>query len=413
MASRMKTNRTFTTIAPALGLLPLARAKDTATAAAGQQTPSLPNADPRSDRPRSGRRESKFLAAIEMAAGRASNFRAIVACGVAILLHGTCAMRVLAAEPSKVATERSGKLKADLKTFTLSLSYNGPQDKPYYHLILSVPKPPGDDRADPFYRNVQVTEKQAEAIIDYLAMEEFFDHAREAFLRTPVPPYYMLWVEVQGKGQPARYGESLGWNLKMVQRLDGLRKVFEGDAAKAMDILIARMAGHRTEWEKQAKSAPGSPDAGVGQQSPPDLPPGVKEWPEVDTTLAYYLSRSDAVVECTIIQTDERPLADASGLARHECDVLVAKSIKGGIKPDEAIRVFVPRWKNTPGPAPGKRYILFLKQREAQHQRDRATLTDMWFGVQLYDELMASRLEILAATPKNQSDPVKPASSKE
>jgi hypothetical protein len=178
-------------------------------------------------------------------------------------------MRVLATEPSKVATERAGELKADLKTFTLSLNYNGPQDKPYYHLLLSVPQPPGDDRANPFYQHVQVTEKQAEAIIDYLVIEGFFDRAQEAFLRTPVPPYYQLSVQVDGKGHPARYGEFLGWNLKMIQRLDGLRKVVEGDAGKAVDILIARMTGHRTEWEKQAKSAPDSPDAGIRQQSPP------------------------------------------------------------------------------------------------------------------------------------------------
>jgi hypothetical protein len=160
----------------------------------------------------------------------------------------------------------------------------------------------------------------------------------------------------------------------------------------------------------------GSPDARNEERRPADLPPGVpdvREWREVDTTLDYYLSRSDAVVECTITKTHGQPLPDATGLVHHECDVVVAKSLKGKIKADEALRIFVPCWKTTPGPAPGKRYIMFLNQREAQQQRDKATLADMWFGVQPYDELMAGRLALLAATPKKENDSTKPASAKE
>ena len=139
----------------------------------------------------------------------------------------------------------------------------------------------------------------------------------------------------------------------------------------------------------------------------------MREWREVDTTLDYYFSRSDAVVECSITKTDGQPLADATGLVYHECDVVVAKSLKGKIKADEALRIFVPRWKTTPGPTPGKRYIMFLNQREAQQQRDKATLADMWFGVQPYDELMAGRLALLAANQKKENDSTKSASAKE
>jgi hypothetical protein len=153
-------------------------------------------------------------------------------------------------KPSAVATERAEKLKADLKTFTLSLNYSGPQNKPFYQLLLSVPQPPGRD--NPFDQQVQVTEKQAQGIIDYLAIEGFLDHAQEGpFKRTPIPPYYALTVQVEGKGHPALYGEFLGWDLKMLERLEGLRKVLESDAAKAMDLLIGRMAGFKAGWEKQ------------------------------------------------------------------------------------------------------------------------------------------------------------------
>ena len=56
---------------------------------------------------------------------------------------------------------------------------------------------------------------------------------------------------------------------------------------------------------------------------------------------------------------------------------------------------------------------MFLNQREAQQQRDKATLADMWFGVQPYDELMAGRLALLAANPKKENDSTKSASAKE
>jgi hypothetical protein len=172
------------------------------------------------------------------------------------------------AKPSAVATERAAKLKADLKTFTLSLNYSGQQDKPFYHLCLSVPQPRGND--NPFDQQVQIPEKQAQAIIDYLAIEGFFDHAKEAFLRTPAPPYYVLWIEVDGNGHPARYGEFLGWNLEMLQRLEGLRKVLEGDAAKGMDLLIGRMAGFKAGWAKQEaeRKAAEPPAGGDGKPAP-------------------------------------------------------------------------------------------------------------------------------------------------
>jgi hypothetical protein len=156
-----------------------------------------------------------------------------------------------------------------------------------------------------------------------------------------------------------------------------------------------------------------NPGAGVEQRHHPVPTPDVREWPKIDTTLDYYVSRSDAIVECTITKTHEQPLMDAAGLVYHECDVMVAKAITGKIRADEALRIFVPRWKNTPGPTPGKRYIMFFNQREAQHQRDRATLADIWFGVQPYDELMAGRLKLLTANPKKESASTKPSAAKE
>ena len=37
----------------------------------------------------------------------------------------------------------------------------------------------------------------------------------------------------------------------MLKRLDGLRKVLDGDAAKGMDLLLGRLSGLRKQWEKE------------------------------------------------------------------------------------------------------------------------------------------------------------------
>ena len=44
--------------------------------------------------------------------------------------------------------------------------------------------------------------------------------------------------------------------MKMLERLDRLRKVLKGDAADRMDLLLQRMSGYRREWEQQATSQP-------------------------------------------------------------------------------------------------------------------------------------------------------------
>ncbi len=156
----------------------------------------------------------------------------------------------------KTFISRLHKLQASVKTFTVSLDYSDEQGKRYYHLLLSVPQLPDHDRSNPFYQQVQVTEKQAKAIIAYLITEGFLDHAQEGpFEQTPVTPCYLLSVNMVSMRQPVHYREFLGWDLNMLQRLDRLRKVLEGNAASAMDILIGRMAGLRAEWERQAASA--------------------------------------------------------------------------------------------------------------------------------------------------------------
>lgn len=151
------------------------------------------------------------------------------------------------AEPSKKAQERAAQLKAAAKLLRLDLKYYGQQDKPYYGLTLSVPVVP-QLAIDPFYPIVQITEKEAVKIIDHLTVDGFLDQAQD---KAPGKPPnetsgYTLTVRPTGKGEA--FYENLGWGAPMLKRLDGIKGILHGNAAKAMDFLLGRLAGHRKEW---------------------------------------------------------------------------------------------------------------------------------------------------------------------
>jgi len=159
-----------------------------------------------------------------------------------------------ATQPIKLAADRAAKLKADLKTFTLSLDYSGPEDKPFIRLFLSVPRLPGIGGNPYSHRRVEITEAQAAKIIDYLATEGFLDNAldgnRNQGPAEPKGPHYTLKLRVDNNGDPVLYEEWLPWDMNMLRRLDGLRTVLEGDAAKNMDALLARLSGFRKQWQE-------------------------------------------------------------------------------------------------------------------------------------------------------------------
>ena len=154
------------------------------------------------------------------------------------------------AQSSDQTAARVKQLKAEIKTFRLELLYNGEEGKPFYRLILSVPLVPA--RSNPFYRIAQITEAQAEKIIDHLATEEFLDKAEDLKMKRqrPVPnmPGYTLTVTTEERS----FREDLGWGLPMLKRLDGLRKVLDGDAAKDMDFLLGRLSGLRKQWDSES-----------------------------------------------------------------------------------------------------------------------------------------------------------------
>jgi hypothetical protein len=146
------------------------------------------------------------------------------------------------AQQPDLAQARAKELKAGIKSFRLTLNYNGDQDKPFYRLTLRVG---AVEQSGPFQRLVSITEEQATKIIDHLVVDGFLSNVLDLRKQTllPTKPGYVLTV--------GNYYGDLGWGLPMLKRLDGLRKTLDGDAAKEMDSLLGRLSGFRKQWIAQ------------------------------------------------------------------------------------------------------------------------------------------------------------------
>lgn len=89
-----------------------------------------------------------------------------------------------------------------------------------------------------------LTEAQATRLIDYLASDGFLRQAKEPDKqKLPYPrPEWRNWIQFQVSLQNGfLLHENLGWGPAMRKRLEGLRGALEGDAAKAMDEILARV----------------------------------------------------------------------------------------------------------------------------------------------------------------------------
>ena len=176
------------------------------------------------------------------------------------------------AQPTAKAAERADQLKAAVKSFALELHFQGDQAKNYDSLVLSVPV-----RRYLLPRNLRVadiSEEQAKKIIDYLATEGFLDQAHEGMQNlppTPKPDSYSLVVRANGQGKFIVMEETFGWGKPMLTRLDGLRKVLDGDAAKEMDVLLGKLS----EQRKAATKTDADPKA--GSAGPPAARPVADE----------------------------------------------------------------------------------------------------------------------------------------
>jgi len=138
-------------------------------------------------------------------------------------------------------------LQDNLDRFSFYLSYFGEEEKPFYRLLLQVP-PLALSKMPSLYAQAQLQPDEARALIDHLArigeLTSATDCTGQAVKDRAPRPGYTLTM---------RAGfhiceHPLGWDLAMIRRLDAIRAVLHGDAARAMDTLLGRLTGLRAAW---------------------------------------------------------------------------------------------------------------------------------------------------------------------
>jgi len=156
--------------------------------------------------------------------------------------------------PADAAAQRAAALKQNIDDFQLRLWPSLRQvEKPFYSLTLTRKPVGGPDRANPFSRWVQVSKDEALRIIDHLGVDGFLAGATAQDSRVKSARVFREGYVLQVSPLEAFISleRQLGWDLAMLHRLDALRKVLDGQAAKDMDLLLGRMSGLRKQWKAE------------------------------------------------------------------------------------------------------------------------------------------------------------------
>ena len=167
------------------------------------------------------------------------------------------------------AVQRAELLKGT-KRFRLVLQYHGRQ--PWLSRYLSLDLftlRPVEHWKPRHCRRAGISRDQAARIIDHLAAEGFLEHSVNILAvdhqRSLARANYSLTIRGPAK---TILREDLGWSLEMLKRLDSLRKVLDGDAAKAMDKVVNRLRKHRKQWEaKPGKKAAAKAEQGTWDEA--------------------------------------------------------------------------------------------------------------------------------------------------
>ncbi|HTU24585.1 MAG TPA: hypothetical protein VMF30_04260 [Pirellulales bacterium] len=173
--------------------------------------------------------------------------------------------------PPLADRERAAKLQAEIESLRINLGFSGAADsrandakeavpaKRYHEVRLSVvPLPHPSDRS--VYVG-ELTEGQARRLIEFLSTDGFLRDAAELD-RQEVPLRDMSkdCCTLQVFTRNLSLHEDFGWGLPMLKRLDGLRGAVEGEAAQALDAILASFAAERKDWQAAAAAEkPGAP----------------------------------------------------------------------------------------------------------------------------------------------------------
>ena len=215
---------------------------------------------------------------------------------------------------------RGEQLRANVEQFRLHLSYwskAGEKNPPYPNLTLYVSGEAPESR--PSHVTARISKAQAARIIDHLAASGVLGgmHDPEVLRAEWVGPLYLMGVSRPGQKQ----WQCPLWGPRMLQHLDSLRKVLDGDAAKAMDKLLAELSPFRRRW----KNAP---------TTPPAPPPGQPPIEALKLRLGKFLPQNWQIVEAKHGQTTPTHWPTGPGwhigVQRRGYTALDAKRGKGG-----------------------------------------------------------------------------------
>jgi hypothetical protein len=175
--------------------------------------------------------------------------------------------RITAADEAEVTVERLKTLRT-CESLTAAFRYSGEQDKPFYQVTYHLGDYDAGDKSNPFNRATKLDREAMLKLLDALAKDGFLAAAEDYSTKKlqPVRGYSLRltakkfggadefkqpgWQAIQEDGHVELY-QPLGWNLKMIQRLEALQPSLGGEAAKDMELLLGRLSGLKREWEQK------------------------------------------------------------------------------------------------------------------------------------------------------------------
>jgi hypothetical protein len=189
----------------------------------------------------------------------------LIGCLGASLSLAGASQSSLAAEDETTA-ERMKMLRT-CDSLTAAFRYFGDQDKPFYQITYHLGDFDAGAGGNPFERVTKLDREAMLKLLEALAKDGFIAAARDITTKDIKPTLgYSLtltatkkgageefkklgWQAIKGDGHVELY-QPLGWDLKMIERLEGLQPALKGEAAKDMEFLLGRLSGLKREWQK-------------------------------------------------------------------------------------------------------------------------------------------------------------------
>lgn len=172
----------------------------------------------------------------------------------------------LRAAEDDLTAERMKVLRS-CESLTALFRYYGEQDKPFYEITWHLGGfEKGDDR-NSFHRVTKLDRAAMLKLFEALAKDGFIAAASDISTKDIKPRVgYNLtlvakqkgagdvfkqlgWQSIKGDGHVELY-QPLGWDLKMIERLEKLQPALSGEAAHDLEFLLARLSGLKREWQK-------------------------------------------------------------------------------------------------------------------------------------------------------------------